>query len=168
MSVTSKRNGFTIVELLIVIVVIGILAAISLVAFSGVQYRAQVSASKADYANIKKLVSTRSVISDNINMSKADFISIGGSNILAKSNWGNESTTVTKKRYRLNSGSSGSYSYMYLEYWDYDASHWKTTVFEYSPAGLREINSPVQDDNGSGSNIACTKATLQECNPAAE
>ena len=38
---TSRRRGFTIVELLIVIVVIGILAAITIVAFNGVQQRAR-------------------------------------------------------------------------------------------------------------------------------
>ena len=37
----QKQTGFTIVELLIVIVVIGILAAITIVAFNGVQQRAQ-------------------------------------------------------------------------------------------------------------------------------
>lgn len=37
----SKNAGFTIVELLIVIVVIGILAAITIVAFNGVQNRAK-------------------------------------------------------------------------------------------------------------------------------
>lgn len=36
----KKRQGFTIVELLIVIVVIGVLAAISLVAYTGIQNRA--------------------------------------------------------------------------------------------------------------------------------
>lgn len=35
-----RKNGFTIVELLIVIVVIGILAAISIVAYNGIQDRA--------------------------------------------------------------------------------------------------------------------------------
>lgn len=37
---TSKQTGFTIVELLIVIVVIGILAAITIVAYNGIQQRA--------------------------------------------------------------------------------------------------------------------------------
>jgi len=42
MSIVSvKRNGFTIVELLIVIVVIGILAAITIVSFNGVQQKAR-------------------------------------------------------------------------------------------------------------------------------
>ena len=41
---TTSRSGFTIVELLIVIVVIAILAAISLVTYSGIQTRAQASA----------------------------------------------------------------------------------------------------------------------------
>lgn len=40
----QKQKGFTIVELLIVIVVIGILAAITIVAYNGIQDRARVSA----------------------------------------------------------------------------------------------------------------------------
>ncbi len=50
----GARSGFTIVELLIVIVVIAILASIAVVAFSGIQKRAKVSAAKADLANIGK------------------------------------------------------------------------------------------------------------------
>lgn len=38
---TTKQKGFTIVELLIVIVVIGILAAITIVAYNGIQNRAE-------------------------------------------------------------------------------------------------------------------------------
>lgn len=49
-----KTKGFTIVELLIVIVVIGILAAITIVAFNGVQQRAKNTQATSDLTNIKK------------------------------------------------------------------------------------------------------------------
>ena len=47
----QKAHGFTIVELLIVIVVIGILAAISIVAYNGVSNQANDSAVKSDLRN---------------------------------------------------------------------------------------------------------------------
>lgn len=49
----AKKKGFTIVELLIVIVVIGILAAISIVAYNGIQNRAN-NAKTASAINILK------------------------------------------------------------------------------------------------------------------
>lgn len=48
------RSGFTVVELLIVIVVIGILAAITIVAFNGVQRRATATTVKSDLAQAAK------------------------------------------------------------------------------------------------------------------
>lgn len=46
------RRGFTIVELLIVIVIIGILAAITIVAYNGIQARARDAVREAAFRNI--------------------------------------------------------------------------------------------------------------------
>lgn len=50
------KNGFTIVELLIVIVVIAILAAISIVAYNGIQSNARLSAYRSDIQAINKAI----------------------------------------------------------------------------------------------------------------
>lgn len=50
----SRQQGFTIIELLIVIVVIGILATISIVAYNGVQDKARLAIVHSDLSNAKK------------------------------------------------------------------------------------------------------------------
>jgi type II secretion system protein G len=54
MNTPFKQKGFTIVELLIVIVVIGILAAITIVAYNGIQQRALNTQRKQDIAAVAK------------------------------------------------------------------------------------------------------------------
>jgi general secretion pathway protein G len=50
----ARQQGFTLVELLIVIVVIAILAAITIVAYNGVQQRARDSRRQSDVSTIRK------------------------------------------------------------------------------------------------------------------
>lgn len=52
----KDERGFTIVELLIVIVVIAILAAIVIVAYNGVQNNAKTQSSKATASNVQKKI----------------------------------------------------------------------------------------------------------------
>ena len=56
MKVWAKSKGFTIVELLIVIVVIGILAAITIVAYNGIQNRAKASALQSAISQASKKI----------------------------------------------------------------------------------------------------------------
>jgi prepilin-type N-terminal cleavage/methylation domain-containing protein len=52
MRTNIKTKGFTIVELLVVIVVIGILAAITMVSYSGVTTKAKLSANQSNAASV--------------------------------------------------------------------------------------------------------------------
>lgn len=52
----THQRGFTIVELLIVIVIIGILAAITIVAYNGIQERANFGKSQSDLSALNKAI----------------------------------------------------------------------------------------------------------------
>lgn len=56
MNNVHRRSGFTIVELLIVVVVIAILAAITIVAYNGIQNRAKASAAQSAASQVSKKI----------------------------------------------------------------------------------------------------------------
>lgn len=67
----SRQSGFTIVELLIVIVVIGILAAIVVVAYNGVQNRANDAAVESDIRKIGLALQNYATINGSLPTSEA-------------------------------------------------------------------------------------------------
>jgi len=70
-------TGFTIVELLIVIVVIAILAAISIVAYTGIQNRANDTSIQADLANISKKAAEFNVLNSRYPTSTTELQTLG-------------------------------------------------------------------------------------------
>jgi len=94
----QKQSGFTIVELLIVVVVIAILAAITIVAYNGIQNRAKNSAVQSVTSQVAKKISLWQV--DNADQAPADLATAGvtstaGSNYEYTPNGANWCVTVT-------------------------------------------------------------------------
>lgn len=65
MKTMKKERGFTIVELLIVIVVIGILAAIVIVAYNGIQNRAKTQSAQTSASAVQKKIESYNAATGN-------------------------------------------------------------------------------------------------------
>ena len=74
---SNRSRGFTIVELLIVIVVIAILAAISIIAYNGIQERANNGVVEADLANIAKKIETWKIANNGVYPTNAQLNDVG-------------------------------------------------------------------------------------------
>lgn len=72
-NINSKSRGFTIVELLIVIVVIAILAAISIVAYNGIQNRSKTSSAQAAMQTMVKKAEAANAIASSYPQDAAAF-----------------------------------------------------------------------------------------------
>lgn len=95
---SNKQTGFTIVELLIVVVVIAILAAITIVSYNGIQSQALESSLKADLKNATSQLGVDKVLTDTFPTSLAT----------ANSGKGIQSSPDTLLRYTYQSD-NGSY-----------------------------------------------------------
>lgn len=84
-----KRSGFTIVELLIVIVVIAILAAISVVAYNGIQQRGRDSQRSSDVKTIAKALEMYYVDHGRFPTGSGSTTINNGWSITADSSWAN-------------------------------------------------------------------------------
>ena len=95
-----KSKGFTIVELLIVIVVIAILAAITIVAYNGIQSRAHTTAQKTSAENLAKKVEAFNAI-------KSVYPTLAATTDL-NTNSGDASTSLTGSGITLGTAQAGN------------------------------------------------------------
>ena len=79
-NISKNKNGFTIVELLIVVVVIAILAAITIVAYNGIQNRAKESAAQAGAAQATKKIAQYAALNSESYPDQTSFTSATGIN----------------------------------------------------------------------------------------
>jgi prepilin-type N-terminal cleavage/methylation domain-containing protein len=118
----KKNSGFTIVELLIVIVIIGILAAITIVAYNGIQNRAKASAAQSS-ANVlqKKLEAYNAVQSSYPTGTATTSLATQTESTLTNSgvSIGTPTAATGQKTVKLESCTTG----YRITYWDYNAGN---------------------------------------------
>ena len=61
MAKLNQRNGFTLVELLVVVAILGVLAAVGITTFSGFINKSKINASKANHKQVFNLVAAKSM-----------------------------------------------------------------------------------------------------------
>lgn len=119
-----RDSGFTIVELLIVIVVIGILAAITIVAYNGIQSQAKATSAKASAGILQKKLEAynadpggypaAATATTNLNSNEASTLAGSGISLGTPTNANGQKTL----RLELCTAPAGATGYR-ITYWDY-------------------------------------------------
>lgn len=113
---TNQERGFTIVELLIVVVVIAILAAITIVSYNGITNRANASSAKSVAATVQKKIELYNTDQGRYPIAASELTAANQSFTLAASSFGTSdptpSTDATKgtKYVRVQACSTGALS----------------------------------------------------------
>lgn len=154
--ITMKKNqGFTIVELLITIVILGVLVSVSMLAYNGVQNRAKISLTAHNISQYKKILEYGLVENDrhsDINWLKSKLTSNSSlySNIIDAGDVGEPcfSETMTKDSYCYYYNDSCSYppgcTMTILIYWNYSDSTWHMVWAAHDP-NYPEGQEPISD-----------------------
>jgi len=140
----ASRSGFTIVELLIVIVVIAILATISIVAYTGIQNRANDTVIQADLNSFSKRIAQFKVLNDRYPINATELATIG----MKVSKGAYDTTRLLNFSYCIIPGGSG--------YAIGSISKSGKRFFVSSQSGVAEYsNSTLNDGNESVANSSC-------------
>lgn len=152
----QRRHGFTVVELLVVIVVIGILAAITIVAYNGIQSRAIAASLTSDLDNASKLLKLDQVTGSAYPVTLA----------LANGGKGIPSSSGTSFDYVVNNSANpqtfcivatkGGLSYKITN----DGSSSSGTCSAYNLVAYYPFNGNANDASGNGNNGIVNGATL--------
>ena len=179
----NRNQAFTIIELLIVIVIIGVLVAIAAVAYNGLTNSAKEMATKTDIENIKKGVNIYSLNNnEDLPKKEQDLIESGLSDIMNKSHFINNvgynldreqnPPIIEKGQYYIVSYQEANWwGETSVYYWDYENDNWTAyhikkenkwmgTYYEkikyeyYGDDSLYDANSQLSP---------CKARTLNEC-----
>ena len=126
----SNQKGFTIVELLIVIVVIGILAAITIVAYNSIQNRGKIASAQAAANTVIKKAEAANAIASSYPVDIAGFAAQSDSSLAGSGITLGSVATVPAKpatvQYFACSATSGAGAK--VQYWDFTANAASTAV----------------------------------------
>lgn len=133
-----KNRGFTIVELLIVIVVIAILASITIVSYNGIQNRAKATAATSTAANVAKKAELVNVLKGSYPTSITDFndyseSKIAGSGLILGTPLSTSGTNTVSYEY-CPAGGGAAAGGGRIRTWDYNTGALSATYTYIGPA----------------------------------